>query len=106
MAPISAPSTTPYDEGITLADIPMILQAEQVREQREQTSSTSSRRPISSLSAEELQVFKYVALLRVQKSSLLEIVDLDDALDLIVRRKNTFCGLFQVKGTRVMRDVR
>ena len=106
MAPISSPSTTPYDEGITLADIPMILQAEQVREQREQTSSTSSRRPISSLSAEELQVFKYVALLRVQKSSLLEFVDMDDALELIETRKNTFWGKFLFKGTRDRRDVR
>ena len=104
--PISPPSTTPYDEGITLADIPMILQAEQVREQREQTASTSSRRPISSLSAEEMQVFKYVALLRVQKSSLLEFVDMDDALELIETRKNTFWGKFLFKGTRDRRDVR
>jgi len=84
----------------------MILQAEQVREQREQTSSTSSRRPISSLSAEEMQVFKYVALLRVQKSSLLEFVDMDDALELIETRKNTFWGKFLFKGTRDRRDVR
>lgn len=99
--------STTYDEGITLADIPMILQAEQEREQqRDPTSAGNARRPISSLTPDELQVLKYVALLRVQHSALAEFVNMDDALELIEARKNTFWGKLLFNRGRDRRDVR
>lgn len=93
------------DEGITLADIPMILQAEQDREQREQLG-VHVRRPISSLSAEEMQVSKCVAILRLQKSALAELVDTDELLDLVETRKNTFWGKILFRGSSRRSDVR
>jgi len=83
----------------------MILQAEQDREQREQLG-VHVRRPISSLSAEEMQVSKCVAILRLQKSALAELVDTDELLDLVETRKNTFWGKILFRGSSRRSDVR
>ncbi|WFD31085.1 Rho-type GTPase activating protein Rga1 [Malassezia sp. CBS 17886] len=90
------------DEGLTLADIPLILQAEQGREQQ---GAAPARVAISSLSLEEMYLLKHVALLRLQRSVLMELVAGDEVLEFIQVRKPTFWGkLF--KGGKDRRDVR
>lgn len=92
------------NEGITLADIPMILQAEHDREQR--VSGEAARRPVSSLSSEELLVLKYVALVRLQQSVLGDQLRMDELLELLEVRKSTFWGKLLFKGGKDRRDVR
>lgn len=102
--PIPSDATITHDEGITLADIPMILQAEHDREQR--VPGEAARRPMSSLSFEELLVLKYVALARLQRSVLGDQLRMDDLLELLEVRKSTFWGKFLFKGGKDRRDVR
>lgn len=99
--PLPSDST---NEGITLADIPMILQAEHDREQR--VPGEAARRPLSSLSSEELLVLKYVALVQLQRSALGDQLRMDELLELLEVRKSTFWGKFLFKGGKDRRDVR
>ncbi|WFD08158.1 Rho-type GTPase activating protein Rga1 [Malassezia vespertilionis] len=93
------------DEGITLADIPMILQAEQDRVQRgEPVERKAERTPISALAPEALYVLKHLALLYLQKSPLAAHVAEDDLLELVEVRKNTLWGKLFKPNNR--RDVR
>ena len=97
----------PSEEGLTLADIPMILQAEQDREQLGGAGAAElrERRTYSSLSPEEMFVLKHLALVRLQQSALGEWVAAENLLELVDVRRNTFWGkLF--KGGKERRDVR
>lgn len=96
----------PNDEGITLADIPMILQAEQDREQLggAGVAELRERRPISSLAPEEMFVLKHVALVRLQQSPLADAIAADNLMELVEARRNTFWGKLFKGNTR--RDVR
>ena len=103
----NASSITPsdpltHDEGITLADIPMILQAER---ERERMPHEREHRPVSSLAPEELLVLRYVALAQLQRSAIAEHVDIDDLLETLEVRKSTFWGKF-FRGGKERRDVR
>lgn len=79
------------EEGITLADIPQLLEAEQAREQHRSLPNEGGR-CISELSALELFIVKHMAVMTLQQSALKDMVPLDDLIEFIETRKNTFWG--------------
>ncbi|CAD6912104.1 unnamed protein product [Tilletia controversa] len=81
---------TSAEDGITLADIPHILEAEQHRGLPHSLSNNG--RHISELSALELFIIKHMAVMVLQQSALKDMIALDDLLEFIETRKNTFWG--------------
>ncbi|KDN45879.1 RhoGAP-domain-containing protein [Tilletiaria anomala UBC 951] len=79
------------EDGITLADIPQLLEAEQAREQHRALPSDHGR-PFAELSALELFIVKHIAVMVLQQSALKDLVPLDDLIEFIETRKNTFWG--------------
>ena len=79
------------DDGITLADIPQLLEVEQAREQHRMLASDSGR-SFAELSALELFIVKHMAVMALQQSALKDLVPLDDLIEFIETRKNTFWG--------------
>lgn len=79
------------EEGLTLADIPQLLEAEQAREQHRSLPSTEGR-SLSDMSALELFIVKHMAVMMLQQSPLKEFVPFDDLIEFIEMRKNTFWG--------------
>ncbi|CEH15938.1 -domain-containing protein [Ceraceosorus bombacis] len=77
-------------DAVTLADIPQLLEAEQLREQRR--ALPEGVRSIAELSALELFIVKHMAVMMLQQSALKDLVNLDDLVDVIDMRKNTFWG--------------
>ncbi|CEQ42436.1 SPOSA6832_04235 [Sporobolomyces salmonicolor] len=89
---------TQDEEGITLADLPKVMEAEQKRaEQRRYFPN----KLLSELSALEYFIVKHVAavLLASETSALRDVAPLDDLLEIIDARKNTFWGKLFKGGT-------
>lgn len=82
---------THVEEGLTLGDIPQLLEAEQAREQRRSLYHEGGR-SLSELSALELFIVKHMAVMMLQQSALKDLVPMDDLIDFIEMRKNTFWG--------------
>ncbi|BGP32005.1 Rho-type GTPase activating protein Rga1 [Rhodotorula toruloides] len=113
---------TKDEEGLTLADLPKALEAEQrraaapdnqarrsplsdPREQSRPYASPANNGPklLSELSALEYFIVKHVSavLLSSETSALCDVAPLDDLLDIIDARKNTFWGkLFKAGGEK------
>jgi len=73
VTPLDPPSSsdpTLEDDGITLADIPQIVEAVQAHEERRSLPRESSVPYISDLSALELAIVKHAALLALYRSPL------------------------------------
>lgn len=83
---------TQDEEGITLADIPVALEAEQAREQHRHSLLPRSGTLLSELSALEYLIVRHVAalLLSSENSGLRDVVALDELLEIIDARKGTF----------------
>lgn len=92
------------EDGITLADIPHILEAEQAREQHRPLPSEGTR-CISELSALELFIVKHMAVMYLQQSALRDHVNLDDLIEFIETRKNTFWGKI-FKGGKEKKEIK
>ncbi|KAG9088052.1 hypothetical protein FS749_002460, partial [Ceratobasidium sp. UAMH 11750] len=75
-------------EGLTLGDIPQLVEAEQRRSLPRQ----GGRRLIAELSPLELLVVKHVAMFHLTRGPLREVVDLDELSELLEVKKNTFWG--------------
>ncbi|KAF8605904.1 RhoGAP-domain-containing protein [Ceratobasidium sp. AG-I] len=75
-------------EGITLGDIPQIVEAEHRRSLPRQ----NARRLIAELSPLELLVVKHVAVLYLMRSPLRDVLDMDELGELLEVKKNTFWG--------------
>ncbi|GLB41802.1 putative protein with zinc-binding domain present in Lin-11, Isl-1, Mec-3 [Lyophyllum shimeji] len=78
------------DDGITLADIPQIIEAAQAREQQRSLPRESSIPYIAELSALELAIVKHCAVLALTKSPLKDQFDLDELLELVEPKKSGF----------------
>ncbi|KAI6112638.1 hypothetical protein F5141DRAFT_1195407 [Pisolithus sp. B1] len=78
------------DDGITLADIPQLVEAAQAREQQRSLPRQSTAPHISGLSALELAIVKHCALLALLRSPIRDQVDLDEILELIEAKKGGF----------------
>lgn len=83
--PLHAP-----DDGITLADIPQLMEAAQAREQQRSLPRQSTVPHVAELSALELAIVKHSAVLALQRSPLREQLELDELLDLIETKKGGF----------------
>ncbi|KAG8735117.1 hypothetical protein FRC10_010969 [Ceratobasidium sp. 414] len=75
-------------EGLTLGDIPQLVEAEQRRSLPRQ----GGRRLIAELSPLELLVVKHVAMFQLSRGPLREVVDPDELAELLEVKKNTFWG--------------
>ncbi|KDE02242.1 hypothetical protein MVLG_07192 [Microbotryum lychnidis-dioicae p1A1 Lamole] len=92
---------TQDEDGITLADLPTVMQAEQKREQMryQPTRPVATLAPLlSELSALEYLIVRHIAALLLlteapnARFSFRDVVALDELLEVIDERKNTFWG--------------
>ncbi|KAF8449038.1 hypothetical protein L210DRAFT_1054725 [Boletus edulis BED1] len=84
-APLHVP-----DDGITLADIPQLMEVAQAREQQRSLPRQSTIPHIAELSALELAIVRHCALLALQRSPLKDQMDLDELLELVETKKAGF----------------
>lgn len=87
--PEEAPLHVP-DDGITLADIPQLMEVAQAREQQRSLPRQSTIPHIAELSVLELAIVKHCALLALQRSPLKDQIDLDELLELVETKKAGF----------------
>jgi hypothetical protein len=85
-----------HEEGITLADIPQIMEVAQAREQQRSLPRENLIPYIAELSALELAIVKHCALLALMRSPLKDQLDLDELLELVeVKKTNFFKNFFK-----------
>jgi hypothetical protein len=78
------------DDGITLADIPQIMEVAQAREQQRSLPRQNSIPYIAELNAVELAIVKHCVVLALTRSPLKDHVDLDDLLEMVETKKTGF----------------
>ena len=78
------------EDGITLADIPQLVEAAQAREQRRSLPSQSSIPYIAELTPLQLAIVKHCAVSVLQRSPLRTEFDLDEILELVEVKKSSF----------------
>ncbi|KAG9017166.1 hypothetical protein FRB90_001518 [Tulasnella sp. 427] len=78
------------DDGITLADIPQLLESEQAKEQRRSLPLMAGKPLLAEMTPLELVIIKNFAVLALQRSPLKDQFELDDILELIEVKKSTF----------------
>ncbi|TDL24068.1 RhoGAP-domain-containing protein [Rickenella mellea] len=78
------------DDGITLADIPQIIEAEQAREQHRPLPRQSATPFIADVTPLELMIVKHAAVLSLCRSPLKSEFDLDEILELLEVKKSGF----------------
>lgn len=81
---------TQLDDGITLADIPQIMEAAQAREQQRSLPRENAIPYIAELNALELAIVKHAAVLALSKSPLKDQIDLDELLEMVEMKKSGF----------------
>ncbi|KAG5652622.1 hypothetical protein H0H81_004351 [Sphagnurus paluster] len=84
------PPISTLEDGITLADIPQIMEAAQAREQRRSLPRESSIPYIAELNPVELAIVKHCAVLALTKSPLKDQIDLDELLEMVELKKSGF----------------
>ncbi|KAI0072681.1 RhoGAP-domain-containing protein [Panus rudis PR-1116 ss-1] len=87
---VDEPKLPGVDDGITLADLPQIVEAAQAREQHRSLPRQSSTPYIAELSPLELAIVKHYAVLALQRSPLKDQFDLDELLELVEMKKSSF----------------
>jgi hypothetical protein len=80
------------DEGLTLADIPQLMEVEQAREQRRSLPRQGGKPLIAELSPLELAIIKHASVLALSRSTLKDQFDLDEILDMVEVKKSGFWG--------------
>ncbi|KDQ18981.1 hypothetical protein BOTBODRAFT_126829 [Botryobasidium botryosum FD-172 SS1] len=93
------------DDGLTLADIPRLLESEQAREQHRPLPRQDGKPLIAELNPLELMIVKHFAVLQLYRSPLREHFDLDEVLGSLEVKKNTFWDKF-FKGGNDRKNVR
>ncbi|TCD60650.1 hypothetical protein EIP91_009737 [Steccherinum ochraceum] len=83
-------SKLPGEDGLSLADIPQIVEAAQAFEQHRSLPRQNSIPFIAELSTLELNIVKHCAVLALQRSPLRDQFDLDEILELVENKKPTF----------------
>jgi hypothetical protein len=87
---LEEPSMLSVDNGITLADIPHLMEVAQAREQQRSLPRESSIPCIAELSPLELAIMKHSAVLALHRSPLKEHFDLDEILESLEVKKGGF----------------
>lgn len=77
-------------DGVTLADIPQMVEAEQARIDRRRSPLPEGRPLLSELTPLEAVTIKHFALQALTKSPLAHLIDIDDILELMEVRKNVW----------------
>lgn len=103
----SSHDDSPFDheDGVTLADIPAIVEAEQARLSRRNTVMGDGRPLISELSSLDALIVKHFALLALTKSQLAPYIDMEDMLELVEVRKNQWWNKI-FKGGKDKKDIK
>ncbi|KAJ7224368.1 LIM domain-containing protein [Mycena pura] len=78
------------DNGITLADIPQLMEVAQAREEQRSLPRESSIPYVAELSAPELAILKHAALAALARSSLRDQFDLEELIDMVELKKSGF----------------
>ncbi|KAG8917886.1 hypothetical protein FRC01_002153 [Tulasnella sp. 417] len=78
------------DDGITLADIPQLLDLERAKEQRRSLPHTAGKPLLAELTPLEHVIMKTFAVLALQRSPLKDQFETDDILELIELKRSTF----------------
>ena len=78
------------DDGITLADIPQIVEAAQAREQQRSLPRQNSSPYVAELSALEMAIVKHSAVLALIRSPLKDQIDLDELLEMVETKRPGF----------------
>ncbi|KAJ7180546.1 LIM domain-containing protein [Mycena filopes] len=78
------------DNGITLADIPQLMEAAQAREEQRSLPRENSIPYIAELSTLELAIVKHAALAALSRSALRDQFDLDELIELVETKKSGF----------------
>ncbi|EAU90142.2 rho GTPase activator [Coprinopsis cinerea okayama7 len=86
------------DDGITLADIPQLMEEAQAREQHRSLPRESSTPFIAELSPLELAIVKHFAVLQLSRSPLKDTFDLDEILEMVEMKKSGFWNKLFNKG--------
>jgi hypothetical protein len=94
-----------HEDGVTLADIPAIVEAEQARLSRRNTTLGDGRPLISELAPLDALIVKHFALLALTKSTLAPYIDMEDMLELVEVRKNQWWNKI-FKGGKDKKDVK
>ena len=88
------------DEGITLADIPQLVQVAQARAQHRQLPRESAIPFIAELNPLELAIVKHSAAVVLSRSPLKDQMDMDEIFDLLEMKKGGFWNkLFKASGS-------
>jgi len=88
------------DDGITLADIPQLVQVAHARAQHRSLPRESAIPFIAELSALELAIVKHSAAVVLSKSTLGDRMDMDEIFDLLEMKKGGFWNrLFKAGGS-------
>ncbi|KAJ9106368.1 hypothetical protein QFC21_001514 [Naganishia friedmannii] len=105
LSPSHDDSPFDHEEGVTLADIPAIVEAEQARLTHRNTAMGDDRPLISELSALDALIVKHFALLALTKSILAPYIDLEEMLELVEVRKNQWWNKI-FKGGKDKKDIK
>lgn len=84
------PHIRSLDDGITLADIPQIMEVAQAREQQRSLPRQNSIPYIAELNPVELAIVKHCAVLALTRSPLKDQIDLDELLEMVEIKKAGF----------------
>lgn len=103
--PVHDDSPFEHEDGVTLADIPAIVEAEQARLSRRNTTLGDGRPLISELAPLDALIVKHFALLALTKSSLAPYIDMEDMLELVEVRKNQWWNKI-FKGGKDKKDIK
>jgi hypothetical protein len=80
----------PIDKGITLADIPQLMEVAQAREQQRSLPRENAVPYIAELTPLELAIVKHCAVLALHRSPLKDQFDLEDILEMLEVKKGGF----------------
>lgn len=84
------PVLNAVDDGITLADIPQLIEVEEARKQHRALPSQSPIPMIAELTPLELMIVKHAALLTLLRSPLKSEFELDDLIEFLEVKKGGF----------------
>jgi hypothetical protein len=77
-----------HEQGVTLADIPALVEAEQAKLEHRPPPVSEGRPLMSELSALDATIVKHFALIALTKSSIAHYIDMEELFELVEIRKN------------------
>lgn len=95
-----------HEEGVTLADIPQLVEAEQAKMQHRRPPLSPDRPLLSELTTVEAVTIKHFALYALTKSGLGHLIDLEDVLELMEMRKSVWWNKLFIKAGKDKKDVK